>query len=198
MKARTKAAKIKAKRGRPKMDAIYREPNGRASRAKEPPAKVMLEARAKHLGVAVEVARDPGSSDYLGRLHSAYLRWKKLQDPRPPQPAQSISTAQYYGALNYLHIHNEFAKAVQSEAAIYEPRARSSGENIEAMEQWGRDARDSYEKLRNAIQTEQNYSRENLWAALDLCVIQGLELPYMVGPLRTLCNAINRHLKAHS
>ena len=48
MTARTKAAKLAAKRGRPLKDVPYREPNGRASRSAEPADKVALEARARH------------------------------------------------------------------------------------------------------------------------------------------------------
>lgn len=194
--AHTVAAKRRAKKmGRPRKEGEFREPSGRISRSKEPPAKAATEARARQLGLTVIDAMNPECDTWLGRLHMAYVTWKKRNDGKP-QPELSISTAQYYAALNYLTIHNNNAKAVQSPGAVYDSVGswRSTPDDA-AHEDFCRRSITAHANVRTAIQLAQNDTRgANLWAALDLVILRNQELPHMIGDVRMLLTAINRHL----
>lgn len=100
MKHKTVAARRKARRGRPPKEGVFREPSGRISRADDPPARTATEARARQLGLSVIDAMNPECHTWIGRLHMAYLAWKKRDDGKP-QPNLSVSTAQYYASLSY-------------------------------------------------------------------------------------------------
>ena len=68
-KARTAAAKRKAKRGRPKMENAAREPSGRISRSgidHGPADIVALDARRRHLGVTKDQAKDQRAGSFIG------------------------------------------------------------------------------------------------------------------------------------
>jgi len=191
MKARTKAAK---RRGRPRKEYVARTDSGRISRVKEQPSQLALEARARMHKLTIEQARDQQAGTFLGRLHMEYLRWKKRKDDTP-QPEQSISTAQYYALLQYQTLHNDWRKAQGVPGAYFEPRLGGTGDE-EAHARWSRSVTNACERARQAIMDAQAHDRtNNLWAALDLCVIQEQYLPYMVGTLRTLGNVLARHFQ---
>jgi hypothetical protein len=199
MKARTRGQK---KRGRPKKEGVFREASGRPSRAEDPPQKTATEARARLLGLSVIDAQNPEAASWLGRLHMAYVTWQAAQKKTPensrrPQPELSISTAQYYAALSYLTLTNNRSKALQSEGAVYDNQSiwRTSSDEAEHA-RWCADILAEYDKVRDAIQEAQGLSRTaNLWAALDFCVLRDMEMPHMIGDLRMLLNAMNRHYR---
>lgn len=200
MKAKTQAAK---RRGRPKLTVAFREPSGRPSRAKDPIDKLALEVRARMLGISLIDAKNPEAENYLGLLHMAHINWKQAKDKSEkqgvkfdrPQPEESISTAQYYAALQYAELHNDNAKAVLSPGAYYETFNTGSGDD-DAHTRWATAAVAKWDAARKAIQAAQNETNtENLWAALDLIVLRGQRLPHMVGAVRTLANALNRHFR---
>lgn len=58
MKARTASAKRKAKRGRPPIAGVEREPNGRPRRMKESMRKAMTESEARSVVVEQRIKRD--------------------------------------------------------------------------------------------------------------------------------------------
>jgi len=193
IKAQSKAGKLKHKRalrrgqngkvGRPFVQGVAREPNGRISRAITPPEpadKLALEVRARQLGVSVEKARDPRLGTYIGRL--AILGAKH----------GGLSDEQYQAALTFLEIRNNWLRAIGSPAAHYEERiALSEGESQE--EAVKRD-KARYETMMKALQEAQFDNRqENLGAALQYLVIEDKELPYMIGTLRLALNALARH-----
>lgn len=197
VKARTKAAKINAKRGRRRIEGVAREPNGRISRSKEPASKLALEARARMLQISIEEAKDQKAGTFLGRLHMAYLKWEKHEKCKingKKQPEQSLSTAQYYALLSAKEAHNDYLIAIGAPGAEYEPHLGSGGEE-ESAEKWAVTAKKRWQSMQRAIYRAQEEERtRNLWAALDLCVFQEQYLPHMIADLRVLGNALSRAL----
>jgi hypothetical protein len=68
--------KRRAQRGRPRLEDIEREPNGRGQRGRNPrkhedPRKVVLEARQRIYGLPAEDAGQPLAGSALGRLRLA-------------------------------------------------------------------------------------------------------------------------------
>jgi hypothetical protein len=183
--ARTKAAKLRAKRGRPKKDGL-REPNGRLSRSGVEHGSEHIEpveARARRLGIPAEKAMDQKAGSFIGYLN--------LIGPR-----DGLSDAQYEGAQQYLQLRQRVSRALQSAAAVYDPEApMGDGTDPEAYEQWCKDVLAEDKAVRDQIQAAQNYSRDNLWAALQYVVIDGMAMHHMIGATRVLCNVFARHFK---
>lgn len=177
------------------MEVVYREPNGRPSRAREPADKLALETRARMLGLSVVGAKDPMSATFIGRLHMQFLAWEKRAPSDERRPVESLSTAEYEAATRYLEVHNDHAKAIQSEGAIYDSAGSGSGDE-EAHAKWCKAAKSRYDDARKAIMEAQGEARsDNLLAALDLCILRDEPMSHMVGSLRILCNALARHFK---
>lgn len=184
---------LKRKRGRPKVENVIREANGRISRREDPPSKLALEVRARMHRISLDEAMDQKAGDWLGRLHMAYEVWrKKDRVDDKPQPPQSISTSQYYALLSYQTLHNDHLKAVGAPGAYFEGIGTGTADE-DATAKWARNVKARYGSARKAIQDRQNHYPGNLWAALDYCVLQGQQMPHMVGDLRTLGNTLSNH-----
>lgn len=185
-KARTKAAKIKAKRGRPKMDSVAREPNGRVSRSgvdHGPADIVALDARRRHLGLTQEQAKDQKAGTFIGYLNMI-------------GPRDGLSDDQYEAATNYLSLRQAYLRAISAPGRIVDSEGYGRDDVTEAYEDWVRDTKDAYAACRSAIQEAQNENRgANLWASLDLIVIQDQHMHHMIGDLRILCNALARFFR---
>jgi hypothetical protein len=185
MKARTQAQKLRRKRGRP-LTAGIREPNGRVSRsgidhttAHHAPIKV----RAQQLGISQEKAMNQKAGSFIGYLN--------LIGPR-----DGLSEAQYEGAQSYLTFRQRVLRAIKSPEAIYDPEAVGAGGDItEQYEDWCKETLEEWDDLKKQIQTEQNGSRENLWAALQYVLIEDQRLHHMIGATRVLSNVLARHFK---
>lgn len=187
MKARTKAERLRRKKGRKKIEGVAREPNGRISRSgidHGPADVVALEARQRHLGISREQAKDQKAGTYIG-----YLSLLGRRD--------GLSEDQYDAAVEFQSLYLAYQRAIQSPGRLLDGEAGiASPEVTEAYEEWAKRTKGAYEECRSAIQEAQNEQRQsNLWAALDLCIIQGQHLPHMLGDLRILCNALARHFR---
>ena len=184
---------LKRKRGRPKVENVIRETNGRISRREDPPSKLALEVRARMHRISLDEAMDQKAGDWLGRLHMAYEVWRKKDRVDDKlQPPQSISTSQYYALLSYQTLHNDHLKAVGAPGAYFEGIGTGMTDE-DATAKWARNVKARYASARKAIQDRQNHHPGNLWAALDMCVLQGQQMPHMVGDLRTLGNTLSNH-----
>ncbi|WP_295735630.1 hypothetical protein [uncultured Bartonella sp.] len=185
LKARSKAGKLRPKRGRgrPRIEGIAREPNGRRSRAKKPREaidRLAILMRAKHTGLSEKQAKDPRASTYIGRLF--------LAGPE----CGGISEDQYNAALKFIEVDNNYKKALLSPAAYYDDF--NSTPNPELYEAFCKRAKKQYLAAREAIQEAQFDNRiDNLYAALQYIVLEDLELPHLVGATRLVLNALNRH-----
>lgn len=184
-KARSRAQKLAAKRGRPRKNVPFREPNGRASRAEDPIDRLAVQMRAKMLGISEERARDQRAGSFLGYL--AMLG-----------RADGLSASQYEAALQFREVRNEYLKAIKAPNAIVDNQ--SSGRPGDAVSddyiRWCAKATARYAAARKAVQEAQDATRsENLWAALDLIVIQEQPIFHLVGATREVCNALALHFR---
>lgn len=183
-KARTAAQKLKAKRGRPRIEGAHREPNGRISRANEPSEiNVALETRARMLNISLDKARDQKAGTFLG-----YLALIGGND--------GLSERQYQAAMNFQSLRNAYLMAIKAPNASVD--AQTIGRPGDAISDeyadWCRRTKEAYGDARKAVQEAQNGTRtDNLWAALDLVVIQEQPIFNLIGATRVLCNALAKH-----
>lgn len=185
--ARTKAAKLKAKRGRPKMEDVAREPNGRVSRSgidHGPADVVALDARRRHLGLTKDQAKDQKAGSFVGYLNLL-------------GPIDGLSDDQHEAAVTYLRLRESYLRAIRSPGRVLDGEVGIPTSDVTpAYEEWVADTKEAYVACRKAIQDVQNENRwANLWAALDLIVIQDQHMHHMIGDLRILCNALSRFFR---
>jgi len=183
-KTRSKGQKRHSRRGRPRIEGKLREPNGRLSRAKDPAVRVALEARARHTGLSIAQAADPRAENYLGRL--AMLGRE-----------EGLGHDQYAAAIKFLEIRNDYHRSLLSPGAYYETTGLRFGvDNIEEYAAWCRRVRRRYTAALKAVQEAQfDNGHENLYAALQYVIIDGLELLHLLGATRMVLNALHRHFQ---
>lgn len=180
----SKAEKLKQKRGRRKVINVAREPNGRISRsgrAHTPADSVALKARASRMGVTMEEARDPRAATYIGTLNMLGKR-------------DGLSDDQYEGAVRFLELRQSYMMAIKAPDGERDRSERSTPSQTisEDYEKWCKAVIARYDGCRKTVQTAQNELRQNLWAALDFCVIKGERQHHMLGDLRVVCNVLAR------
>lgn len=184
-KAVSKAQRLKLRRavGRPRKEGP-REPNGRLSRScVEPIDKLAIETRARMLGLPESEKKNQKAGTYIGYL--------SLLGPR-----DGLSQAQYEAAESYLKLRAAYLRAIKAPGALYDPEAPGGyGTDPEDYARWCEGVKAEYNDVRRQIQEAQNYSRENLWAALDTIIIKDERAYHMVGTTRILCNVLARHFK---
>jgi hypothetical protein len=175
----SKAEKLRRKRGRPKVEDVAREPNGRISRSINDNNNSEVARRAERLGLTVVQARDQKAATFIGYLN---LLGK----------VDGISDDQYDAAMKFLDLRRSYLLAIKAPNAERSDEAagNTNSEVSESYIDWCNDTVKRYLECRKAIQRHQNECRQNLWAALDLCVIQGNRMHHMVGDIRSLCNAL--------
>lgn len=164
---------------------VYREPNGRASRAAEPADKLALETRARRLGLNLVQAKDQRAETFIG-----YLAILGSRD--------GLSESQYEAATQYLSLRNDWLISKKAPNAARENDAMGTPSDFVSpeYEDWCADVDETYNACRKAIQEAQREHRsENLWAALDLCIIQGQRFDHLIGSTRLVCNALKRFFR---
>jgi len=179
-------SKRNAQRGRPIKQGVGRTDTGRISRSKEPsePAdKVAREARMKIFGIDPDVASTPQAATFMGRLSLL------------GQQGGGISTDQYDALVRFSMDRESYMRSIMApdSLAVAGAGGRSSIDEDEDTESRQRCKR-RYDAARTAIQNAQNENRgNNLWAAVDFIVIKNLDFSHMIGDLRLVGNALNRH-----
>jgi hypothetical protein len=175
----SKAEKLRRKRGRPKVEDVAREPNGRITRSANNNNHREIARRAERLGLTVVQARDQKAATFIG-----YLNILGRVD--------GISDDQYEAAMKFLDLRRSYLLAIKAPNAERsdEGSGNTNSEISDSYVDWCRDTTKRYEDCRRAIQRYQNEVRQNLWAAADLCLIQGHRMHHMIGDVRTLCNAL--------
>ncbi|WP_139412393.1 hypothetical protein [Bartonella mastomydis] len=182
--------KIGKKRGRPRITGKQREPNGRISRAKGPSKlasqsalQAAIEMRAKRFGLSLEEAKNPLVGSYIGRLC--------LQSYKGD--SSGISQEQYDTAQQYLQIRNDYLCAKGLPNGYYDGFKHSASDE-KAKKQWVERATQRYEAMQEAIKEAQNLHRQhNFHAALQYLVIEDQPLPTLVGSLRLILDALDKH-----
>lgn len=185
-KAMSKAQKRRSKRGRPRKEGVMREPNGRASRAKNPPAKVAIENRMKRYGLTREQATDPKAETHIGRLS---LKGKY----------DGLSEDQYDAAQKFLALRNDYRRSLLSPGAYYEAKGvKMPDDDLTDYITWVKRINKHYKEAMHAIEEAQfDNSQENLFAALQYVIIGDMDLPHLLGPTRMVLNALCRHFNRH-
>lgn len=166
---------------------VAREPSGRVSRSGRshaPADAVAIKARARHTGLKMDQVKDQKAGTFIGYL--------SLIGPR-----DGLSGNQYDAAIEYLDLRRAYLRAIKAPGAEYEPNGGGSldSETSEEYDDWCDRTIKSYGECRKVIQEAQNASRENLWAALDLIVIEDQRLHHMIGATRILCNALAKFFR---
>ncbi|WP_162651565.1 hypothetical protein [Lentilitoribacter sp. Alg239-R112] len=200
------AAKRRRKRGRPRAENVHREPNGRVSRAKNPdnttyrpqdPIDAMV-ARLRAIGwnekpkkVQEYAMKDPRISSYVGRLVINY----ETQHMHPAPPADIINIDQFNASQKYLQIRNAYHRAIGSPGAYYE-----DGIGVELTEDEKADsvarAKARWLGVQKAIQEANNmHHGSNLYAAIQIIVVEDQVMPHLIGDLRLALNALDNHFK---
>lgn len=188
MKARASAQRRKSKRGRPKVEGVAREPNGRISRSgidHEPANVVALNARMRHRGITEAQARDQKAATFIGYLN--------LLGPR-----DGLSTPQYEALVNFLELYQANLRAIGAPNAIIDRQTvgNPGDEPSDLYIDWCNRTRQNYLECRVAIREAQSEHRsENLWDALNYCVIKDETHSRMIGALRLVANAMARFFR---
>jgi len=175
--------KAKTLRGRPRVRGALREANGRIVRAKNPVQNIALLARMRHYGLSKEAAGDVRAENYLGRLSLL-------------GSADGLSRKQYEAAQRFLAVRNDYQKSLLSPGAYYEEMGLglATDEEEKDYQAWVQRVRRRYAAALRAVQEAQNDNgAENLYAALHYVVIEGLDLPHLLGSTRMVLNALHRH-----
>lgn len=136
--------------------------------------------------ITEQQARDQKAATYIGYLNLIGAR-------------DGISDDQYEALTRLLELRQSFLRAIKAPDAIHDNKvAGSAGDEVsEAYERHCRMAVARWEDLKGAIQVEQNYSRQNLFAALDLCIVRSERLPHMIPAIRTVGNVAGRFLRGN-
>ncbi|AGF74842.1 hypothetical protein BAnh1_09700 [Bartonella australis AUST/NH1] len=185
-KARSKAGKLRTKRrrGRPKFEGIRRQPNGKPSRAKNPPDNTSLEVRARLTGLSLEEARDPRSATNLGRL--------VLLNER--EPGRGITADQYDAVVKYLYVVNEYKQAICSPGAVWDKGVIVLGGNDDEYTKWCKQAIKRYDEANKAIAKGQRDNPNAHFAIIIKHVIlRDIAMSHYMASLRLLCDILHAH-----
>jgi hypothetical protein len=163
-----------------------REPSGRVSRSgidHGPADVVALDARRRHTGLPADKAKDQKAATFIGYLN--------LIGPR-----DGLSDTQYAALDKFMEVRRKYLIAIKAPDAT--ARSEATGGAGEAISdeyvKWCQKSVKAFIEARKAIYEGQQENRtENLWAAVDLCLIQNQTLHHMTGMVRTLGNVLAKH-----
>jgi hypothetical protein len=165
--------RAKGRRGRPRDEAIEREPNGRKRRStpKEDPRMVMMQARERKFGVRKEDAADPHAGSVLGRL---YL-------------SKAITRIMLEAGEEYRRRHRLAMKAIQADDALAVSPGGNAPKDWEAMElsdreayaDWAVRAVATYRVLKDALRAIDAHD------VIERVVIEGGDMPATALPKLT-------------
>ncbi|WP_375650710.1 hypothetical protein [Bartonella sp. OT172YNZD] len=184
IKARSKAAKLRAKRKKRgiKLEDKRRHQNELFSRVNKSLDKTALEARARLTGLSLKQARDPRSATNLGRLVLL----------NETEPGKGITSDQYDAVVKYLHVVNAYKQALLSPGAEWEKNIglRSNDE----YEEWYQRAIKRYDDVNKALAKGQ---RDNPYANFEIIIkyviLRGIAMSHYMADLRLLCDILHNH-----
>lgn len=169
------------------MEGVAREPSGRVSRsgiAHGPADKVALDARARHLGLNKDKAKDQKAGSFIGYL--------SLIGPR-----DGLSEIQYQAALAFHELYLQYQRALKAPGAQYDPIAvGGDGVDPDAYAEWVQSTKDKFDAARAAVMEAQfDNKSENLLAAADYVLMRDQPMHHLIGATRILCNNLVRHFR---
>lgn len=175
--------------GRKRKEGVDRTPSGRISRAKsrEPADKLALETRARMLNITKEQAKDQKAETFIGVL--------AIKGPH----LEGLSDAQYKALQRYISLRADMLRAIGAPGAGHAGEGPGTGgtEISDSYVNWCKTVRINHRECEKAIyRAQEENRRENLWAALDLCVHQDKHMNHLVGSLRLVANALSNHFSA--
>jgi hypothetical protein len=179
--------------GRPRVEGIDREPNGRRRRSTPVDSKealenksVVLAQRAK-LGLNEDEARDQRALTFIGRLNLRYHRDGGKSDPL------SLSDEQYREAQDMQRSYNAYQRAIGSKPEYQEKpeNAGASAGDPLAYERFCTAAVSAWDARRKTVsQHMQEVGSPNGSEFIRLCVLQDYELPHLVRAGKALLSAL--------
>lgn len=186
LKARSKAQKLARRRGRPKLENVAREANGRVSRSginREPIDRLAISARMKMHNLTELQAKDQRGETFIGILA---MRGTKRG---------GITEAQYQAILQFVSARHDFQRAILAPNALLDNKARgSSGDEVsDGYIEWAKGARQRYEAARKAVEKADKESRRPIWPAFHICVVDDRHDNAMVPCLAILGDALVEH-----
>jgi hypothetical protein len=190
MKARSKAAKVRARKGgRPRKVGVDREPSGRIAKGSESEKvmKTAVDARMRLFGITYEAARSQEGGTTVGRM---YL-------------AKEITIDQYRAAERYTEVKNAFQRAIGAvpDAGVPPPPPefeRGVGDFESFCKQakliWSGDERAGIVGVVGVLRNVMVENRSpNALSAIDVFITKDAYVPSLVGDLRLALNALHRH-----
>ena len=168
----------KRRGGRPRVEGVEREANGRISR-KASAAKSFREAvltRARVHGLTEQDASDARAGSVVGRMC--------IQ--------KAISRDQYDSAQRYIEVRHAYLRAIEVKQDFRAPKPETEGGGD--YESFCRTAREKYDAMQDAIAALCQEQRSPApAAALDVFINRDIYLPELEGDLRLALNALTRH-----
>lgn len=133
------------------------------------------------MGLTMEQAKDQKAGTFIGTLNIL-------------GKADGLSDDQYEGATRFLELRASYLMAIKAPNADRDNGEIGipSGQISEEYEDWCKSVIGRFDECKRAIQTAQNEVRQNLWAAVDLCIIKGERHAHMIGEIRVVCNVLAR------
>jgi len=205
--ARTKAAKLKSKRGRPKKEGVLRTPSGQISRSADSKAitrgleeRLALETatwkrRQENPGITVQEARLQHHGLVIAQWRNEYERARRI---KPEAIHENVFTQSHFDtAMSFLELHEDY------QAVIEAGKVRSPSDLNRAA---GKDSRDPFEveraKKHHAVECLYRDCRRAIlqsgplgMMAVETVVIENKDTPTMLPDLRCALNSLALVLK---
>lgn len=188
MKARTKAARIRARKGGRPRKGGARTPSGRLSRAgeKDDVMATAIGARCRQHGIDAKDARDPRWGTAIGRLAIA----------------ETITPAAYATVIRFLRIRADAHRAMQAPGQPKIARTGSSGDSsTEAYAEWCAGAIKRYEDILDAVAElpaliVQGDRFHSPLTALSTVIVDDQYQDWMLPQLQAVIRAMQAHFSA--
>ncbi|UDF30056.1 UNVERIFIED_ORG: hypothetical protein LHK14_01670 [Roseateles sp. XES5] len=182
----SKAEKRSRKRaGRKPRTGVARTDSGAISRAKTPgeaPDAVARAARMKIFGLCARDASTAEAASVMGRLSLL------------GQEGGGIASDQYEALTRFAACREQYMLSINAPDSLLR-RGEGGASGTDDAEGKAR-IRQRYLAARAAIQRAQDeHPGANLWAVVQHIVIEDRDLPYMIGDLRIVGNALARHYR---
>lgn len=187
MKARTKAAKLRQRKGgRPRTEGAPREASGKvdrkwaAAKTTDDVMRTGVTARMRLFGITYEEAKSQEGGTVIGRMLLA----------------KELSADQARAAERYAEIRNAYQRAIgavpETGVAPPPPMFETGGGSFE---DFCESAKAAQRGLQNCLQSIMAEARSNTpVAALDVFITRDTYAAHLVGDLRIALNALHRHL----